>query len=41
MLRNVRVPVENCIGGENNGWAMITGQLNTERVAVVATAPFE
>ncbi|MDX2676695.1 acyl-CoA dehydrogenase family protein [Streptomyces sp. NY05-11A] len=40
-LDNVRVPVENCIGGENNGWAMITGQLNTERVAVVATAPFE
>lgn len=38
---NVRVPVENCIGGENNGWAMITGQLNTERVALVSTAPVE
>ncbi|MFI0446564.1 acyl-CoA dehydrogenase family protein [Actinomadura sp. 6N118] len=37
----VRVPVENCIGGENNGWAMITGQLNTERVALVSTAPVE
>ncbi|KAB2341552.1 acyl-CoA dehydrogenase family protein [Actinomadura rudentiformis] len=38
---DVRVPVENCIGGENNGWAMITGQLNTERVALVSTAPVE
>lgn len=38
---NVRVPLENCIGGENNGWAMITGQLNTERVALVSTAPVE
>jgi alkylation response protein AidB-like acyl-CoA dehydrogenase len=37
----VRVPVENCIGGENNGWAMITGQLNSERVALVTTAPVE
>jgi len=40
-FENVRVPVENCIGGENNGWAMITGQLNTERVALVSTAPVE
>jgi alkylation response protein AidB-like acyl-CoA dehydrogenase len=38
---DVRVPIENCIGGENNGWAMITGQLNTERVALVSTAPVE
>ncbi|GAB2843597.1 acyl-CoA dehydrogenase family protein [Actinocorallia aurea] len=38
---DVRVPVENCIGGENNGWAMITGQLNSERVALVTTAPIE
>ena len=38
---DVRVPVENCIGGENNGWAMITGQLNSERVALVSTAPVE
>ncbi len=37
----VRVPVENCIGGENNGWSMITGQLNSERVALVTTAPVE
>lgn len=38
---NVRVPVTNCIGGENNGWAMITGQLNSERVALVSSAPME
>jgi alkylation response protein AidB-like acyl-CoA dehydrogenase len=38
---DVRVPVENCIGGENNGWAMITGQLNNERVALVPSAPLE
>lgn len=38
---DVRVPVENCIGGENNGWSMITGQLNSERVALVNTAPVE
>lgn len=38
---DVRVPVENCIGGENNGWAMITGQLNSERVALVSSAPVE
>ncbi|MGO9385952.1 MAG: acyl-CoA dehydrogenase family protein [Mycobacterium sp.] len=38
---DVRVPVENCIGGENNGWAMITGQLNSERVALVPSAPLE
>ncbi|MET7896541.1 acyl-CoA dehydrogenase family protein [Streptomyces mirabilis] len=38
---DVRVPVENCVGGENNGWTMITGQLNTERVALVSTAPVE
>ena len=37
----VRVPVDACIGGENNGWSMITGQLNSERVALVSTAPVE
>jgi 3-oxocholest-4-en-26-oyl-CoA dehydrogenase alpha subunit len=40
-FENVRVPVENCIGGENNGWAMITGQLNHERVSLVFSAPLE
>jgi alkylation response protein AidB-like acyl-CoA dehydrogenase len=38
---DVRVPVENCIGGENNGWAIVTGQLNSERVALVSSAPVE
>jgi 3-oxocholest-4-en-26-oyl-CoA dehydrogenase alpha subunit len=40
-FEDVRVPVENCIGGENNGWAMITGQLNHERVSLVFSAPLE
>jgi alkylation response protein AidB-like acyl-CoA dehydrogenase len=40
-FEDVRVPVENCIGGENNGWAMVTGQLNSERVALVSSAPVE
>jgi alkylation response protein AidB-like acyl-CoA dehydrogenase len=31
---NVRVPEENLIGGENNGWTLITGQLNEERVSL-------
>ena len=35
---DVRVPLDSCIGGENNGWAMITGQLNSERVALVSAA---
>ncbi|GAA3383381.1 acyl-CoA dehydrogenase family protein [Cryptosporangium minutisporangium] len=38
---DVRVPVENCIGGENNGWAIITGQLNSERVALVSSVQLE
>ena len=38
---DVRVPLENCIGGENNGWRMVTGQLNSERVALVSSAPVE
>jgi 3-oxocholest-4-en-26-oyl-CoA dehydrogenase alpha subunit len=31
---DVRVPADNLIGGENNGWALITGQLNHERVTL-------
>ncbi len=31
----VRVPAENLIGGENNGWRLITGQLNHERISLV------
>ena len=30
----VRVPVENLVGGENQGWKLITNQLNHERVAL-------
>jgi len=30
----VRVPVENLVGEENGGWAIITNQLNLERVAI-------
>jgi 3-oxocholest-4-en-26-oyl-CoA dehydrogenase alpha subunit len=31
---DVRVPAGNVVGGENNGWGMITGQLNHERVTL-------
>ncbi len=30
----VRVPAENLVGGENQGWKLITNQLNHERVAL-------
>ena len=30
----VRVPVENLVGEENQGWKLITNQLNHERVAI-------
>jgi alkylation response protein AidB-like acyl-CoA dehydrogenase len=30
----VRVPVANLVGGENEGWKLITNQLNHERVAI-------
>jgi alkylation response protein AidB-like acyl-CoA dehydrogenase len=30
----VRVPVDNLVGGENQGWKLITNQLNHERVAL-------
>ena len=33
---DVRVPAENLVGGENNGWKLITGQLNHERVTLCA-----
>jgi alkylation response protein AidB-like acyl-CoA dehydrogenase len=38
---NVRVPAENLIGGENNGWSLITSQLNHERVSLMAVGPVE
>jgi alkylation response protein AidB-like acyl-CoA dehydrogenase len=31
---DVRVPVENLVGVENQGWKLITNQLNHERVAI-------
>jgi 3-oxocholest-4-en-26-oyl-CoA dehydrogenase alpha subunit len=31
---DVRVPVENLVGTENQGWKLITNQLNHERVAI-------
>lgn len=38
---NVRVPVTNCVGGENNGWTLITNQLNHERVTLCSTGVVE
>ncbi len=32
---DVRVPAKNLIGGEGNGWGLITGQLNRERLSLV------
>ena len=32
---NVRVPANHLIGGEGNGWGLITGQLNRERLSLV------
>ncbi|HLN15790.1 MAG TPA: acyl-CoA dehydrogenase family protein [Acidimicrobiales bacterium] len=36
--RDVRVPVANRVGAENEGWAMITTQLNHERIGLAAWA---
>ncbi len=36
---NVRVPVSARVGGENEGWKLITTQLNHERVALSAPGP--
>ena len=38
---DVRVPATNLIGGENNGWGLITGQLNHERVSLMNVAPMQ
>jgi len=38
---NVRVPADSVVGGEGNGWKMITTQLNHERVALNAVGPIE
>ncbi|HPB46820.1 MAG TPA: acyl-CoA dehydrogenase family protein, partial [Microthrixaceae bacterium] len=34
---NVRVPKENLVGGLNNGWSLITNQLNHERVTLCSS----
>ena len=34
---DVRVPVGNLVGGENNGWNLITNQLNHERVTLCSS----
>jgi len=36
---DVRVPVSARVGGENEGWRLITDQLNHERVALTSAAP--
>ena len=36
---DVRVPVSALVGGENQGWPLITNQLNHERVALTSAAP--
>ncbi len=40
-LEDVRIPVENCVGGENKGWTLITNQLNHERVTLCSTGVVE
>jgi 3-oxocholest-4-en-26-oyl-CoA dehydrogenase alpha subunit len=36
---DVRVPAEALVGPENQGWSLITNQLNHERVALTSAAP--
>jgi alkylation response protein AidB-like acyl-CoA dehydrogenase len=36
---DVRVPADALIGGENNGWSLITGQLNHERISLTSVGP--
>ncbi|HEX6343515.1 acyl-CoA dehydrogenase family protein [Umezawaea sp.] len=39
--QDVRVPVANRVGAENEGWKLITNQLNHERVALSSAAPLQ
>ncbi|MFF0814730.1 acyl-CoA dehydrogenase family protein [Rhodococcus sp. NPDC003318] len=39
--QDVRVPAANLVGEENGGWALMTNQLNHERVALVSAAPIQ
>ena len=36
---NIRLPEQNLVGEVNQGWKLITGQLNTERLALVNVGP--
>ena len=38
---DVQVPVSALVGGENQGWPLITNQLNHERVALTSAAPVQ
>ncbi|HEV3367802.1 MAG TPA: acyl-CoA dehydrogenase family protein [Acidimicrobiales bacterium] len=38
---DVRVPAANLVGGENNGWSLITNQLNHERVTLCSSGIVE
>jgi 3-oxocholest-4-en-26-oyl-CoA dehydrogenase alpha subunit len=38
---NVRVPADNLVGGENNGWNLIVSQLNHERVTLCSAGLLE
>jgi 3-oxocholest-4-en-26-oyl-CoA dehydrogenase alpha subunit len=38
---DVRVPEDNLVGELNGGWALMTNQLNHERVALTSAAPLE
>ncbi|SRR6266487_3122266 len=38
---DVRVPAGNLVGTENQGWPLITNQLNHERVALTSAAPLQ
>jgi 3-oxocholest-4-en-26-oyl-CoA dehydrogenase alpha subunit len=38
---DVRVPAANVVGGENNGWQLMTTQLNAERIALSSSGVVE
>ena len=38
---DVRVPADNLVGGENNGWRLLTTQLNAERIALSSSGVVE
>ena len=40
-FEDVRVPLENLVGGENNGWGLIVNQLNHERVSLCNVGPIQ